>query len=454
MAGRCRPRLSLARRQFIQALAAGLAGEVLAGCGTAPSTGSSSPNVVLFYSDDAGYVDFGIQGSPDIPTPNIDSIGLGGVRFTSGYVSAPVCSPSRAGLLTGRYQARFGHECNEDAKERGLPASETTLAEVLSARGYATALIGKWHLGRQELSHPLDNGFSEFFGTLQYAGSHRPEKEERELFYIRGRRTERSARSRPEAYTAESVSFIERRGNGPFFLYLPWDVPHWPIQMFPEYESRVRHIADSQRRKYATMMVAMDEGVGRVLAAVRRAGVEDRTLVFFINDNGARADHGPGRARSNGPLRGGKGMLFEGGIRVVFLWRWPGRIPAGLTFPYPVIALDVFPTVAAAAGVVETRTTLDGVDLLPYVTGERGGPPHDMLAWRACDQPRFATIRMGDWKLHVNGQDSFMLFNLSDDLGEAHDVAAAHPDIVERLRQRLRAWDREVSAEAAARADR
>lgn len=414
----------------------------LAGAGRADEP--RRPNLVVILCDDVGYGEFGFQGNRQIPTPHVDSIAAAGVRFTQGYVSGPYCSPTRAGLLTGRYQTRFGHEFNEggaNAGERfGLPLSETTLADRLKALGYATCAIGKWHLGARSEALPMRRGFDEFFGTVANTTYFKPPR------FVDSRR---SGEVHPvgdedfyttDAYAQRAVEWIDRHAEEPFFLYLPFNAQHGPLQAPRKYLDRFAQIADPRRRTFAAVMSALDDAVGRVLEALRRHRLEERTLIFFLSDNG-----GPTLATTsqNGPLRGVKATTLEGGVRVPFCVQWKGRLPAGKTFDQPVIQLDIFPTaIAAAGGRVDPAWKLDGVDLAPHLVGQKSEPPHAALYWRFGEQ---WAIRKGDWKLvasRVDGPEP-KLFNLRDDLGEAHDRSAEEPERAKSLLAEWKSWNAE-----------
>jgi arylsulfatase A-like enzyme len=409
------------------------------------------PNVVLILADDLGSADLGVQGCADIPTPHLDALARSGVRCTSGYVSHPFCSPTRAGLMTGRYQQRFGHENNPaylpDDPAVGLPTDQVTMADVLARAGYATGWVGKWHLGAEPRFRPSRRGFREGFGFLggghdyfQETGDLRPPE-----YRIALLRDDMPLEAEPDyltdAFTREAVAFIERHRADPFFLYLAYNAVHTPLQAPSAYLDRVKGITDAKRRPYAAMLLALDDGVGRVLEALKRHGLERDTLVVFLSDNG-----GPPTANgsSNAPLRGAKGALYEGGIRVPFFVRWPARLPAGATYDQPVIALDLWPTFAAAAGAtVPDGVTLDGVDLLPYLSGERPSAPHEVLHWRADGGTRFA-LRKGDRKLVRQAPDRVELFDLAADPGESRDLAAARPAEVEALNALHDRWNAEL----------
>lgn len=417
------------------------------------------PNVIVILADDLGYADLGVHGLKRALTPHIDSLAREGVRCTSGYASGTYCSPTRAGLLTGRYQQRFGHEFNPhqgDPDVLGLPTSETTFADRMKALGYATGAIGKWHLGITERFHPLRRGFDEFYGFL--GGAHRyfptpgaplPRKDD-VAAHIAGAPVE--AGGKPvewegyltERLGAEAASFVQRHRERPFFLYLAFNAVHTPLQATEKYLERVKGVDNPARRTYLAMLSAMDDAVGTVLAAVRQAGLDERTLVVFLSDNGGPTDKYAPNASFNGPLHGGKGDTWEGGVRVPFLLRWPGRLPSGKVYDEPVIQLDLLPTaVAAAGGRVDSAWKLDGVDLLPYLTGTAKGQPHEALFWRMG--PNWG-IRQGNWKIvrtYRSGEPQ--LFDLSADLGETRDRRAEQPDTYAQLERRWQAWNRQLA---------
>jgi arylsulfatase A-like enzyme len=419
------------------------------------------PNVIVILSDDQGYGDVGVQGCKDIRTPHLDSIARDGVRLTNGYVSAPQCSPTRAGLMTGRYQQRFGHESNRAVPDSSLDLKQTTLAAVLKRAGYATGLIGKWHLGIDGKHHPQSRGFDEFFGFLGGANPYLPRGPRKVVPRIlRGRKPVVETEYLTDAFGREAVAFIERHRTRPFFLYLAFNAPHGPLQATEKYLRRFPTIKDPKRRTYAAMVSAMDDAVGRVLGTLRQAGLDEKTLIFYLSDNGGPTEV---NASSNAPLRGVKGEVREGGIRVPFFVRWKGRLPAGKTFDQPAISLDIFPTVLAAAGIKPPADArLDGVNLLPWLTGKRTDPPHDVLYWRfnfPARQParhKWA-IRQGDWKLftdldanrkrkkqQVPETGRVMLVNLAKDIGERRDLSTADPEKAKRLRERWKKWNAQL----------
>ena len=426
----------------------------------ASAVAPNKPNVLVILADDLGYGELECQGfTHQIPTPNIDSIAHNGVRFTSGYVSCPYCSPSRAGLMTGRYPTRFGHEFNPEGTQNvmtkfGLPLSETTIADRLKPAGYATGWFGKSHLGYAPRFHPLKRGFDEFYGFL--AGWHSyldAEADDSNPILRDTTPTSDIDGYTTDAFAREAVKFIDDHQSEPWFCYLAFNAVHLPLQATDKYLSRFPNIKRGKRHRYAAMQSAMDDAVGSVLAKVRELGQEENTLIFFYSDNGGPTTRTTSR---NGPLRGFKGQTWEGGIRVPFMVQWKDHIPAGKVDDRPVIQLDIHPTALAAAGVaVKPEWKLDGVNLLPYLTGEQSGPPHDALYWRFGAQ---VAIRKGDWKLvkgvgcaglqgvNRNGQgnmDDAELYDLSQDIGEKTNLAEQEPAKVKALAAEWDRWNRD-----------
>jgi arylsulfatase A-like enzyme len=415
------------------------------------------PNVLVIVADDLGYADIGANGCRDIPTPNIDSLATNGVRFTSGYVSGPYCSPTRAGLMTGRYQTRFGHEFNPGPVQTavadfGLPLSETTFSQRMKEAGYATGMVGKWHLGYDAPFHPLKRGFDEYFGFLGGAHSYL-ENQDPTNHVTRGTEPVPTVTYLTDMFGDEAVKFVEKHKDHPWFLYLAFNAVHTPMHTTDKYLSRFSQISDPLRQKLAAMHSAMDDNIGKVLAKLREQQLEENTLIFFVADNGGPT---PANASRNDPLRGFKAQTWEGGIRVPFLIQWKGTIPAGKVFNQPAIQLDFLPTALAAAGVpASPEWKLDGVNLLPHLKGEKTDPPHEALYWRFGAQ---IAIRMGDWKLvkapvarlraeqrEPGTVQGAQLFNLASDIGEQKDVAQAEP---EKFKQLAAAWN-EWNAEQA-----
>jgi arylsulfatase A-like enzyme len=411
------------------------------------SRAATPPNVIIFYADDLGWGETAAQGfSKDIPTPHIDSIAQNGLRFTNGYVAATYCSPSRAGLMTGRYPTRFGHEFNTVANTVGLRGDQTTMATRMKALGYATAAIGKWHLGNQPENRPTQRGFDEFFGTLNNTPFFHPTNFVDSRISSDVRPITDDAFYTTDAYADRALDWLEKNKTRPCFLYLPFNALHAPLQAPKKYLDRFPEITDQKRKTFAAMMSAMDDAIGRILAKIRANGQEENTLIFFISDNG-----GPtaSTTSSNGPLRGFKMTTFEGGTRVPFLAQWKGKIPAGKTYDLPVLNLDVLPTaLIAAGGKPEASWQLDGVDLMPFLTGNQTGRPHQTLFWRYG--PQWA-VRDGDMKLVVSkgGSGSPELYNLATDIGESKDLAAAEPAIVKELQSLWDKWSADQSAPSA-----
>lgn len=401
------------------------------------------PNILIILADDMGYGELSCQGNPQIPTPNIDSIAKNGIRFTSGYVSAPVCSPTRAGLMMGRYQQRFGHEFNpgggDGGLKFGLPA-EKTFAEQFKDAGYATGMFGKWHLGYTKPTSPLSRGFDWCFGFLpacrpypfhngDLGKSLLPNLEQGKPNYT------------TEAFAAEAAAFIELHRDKPWFVYLPFNAVHCPPGTLtpqsapPKYRDRFPGIIDGNRRIYAGMESALDDAVGVVLEKLRQLRLEENTLIFFFSDNGGPTWQTTSR---NDPLRGQKGDVLEGGVRIPFMLQWKGRLPAGIVDDRPVIQLDILPTALAAAGLpLPTNVKLDGVNLLPYLSGERKDPPHEALFWRYGAK---RAVRMGDWKLADQG-DGAKLYNLAADIGEKTNLSLKDLEKLKALESAYAKWN-------------
>jgi arylsulfatase A-like enzyme len=395
------------------------------------------PNIIIILTDDQGYGDVGFNGCADIPTPNIDRIAKNGVVFSNGYVSYAVCAPSRAGLITGRYQDRFGYSRNPlyrpfDASI-GLPLTEQTLPELLQQTGYNTMGIGKWHLGVHEKFRPWKRGFNEFFGFL--GGGHRYLPEDYTIAHqdsatneaqsyrtklIRNERVVEEKEYLTDAFSREAVSFIERNKEQRFFLYLAYNAPHAPLQATPKYLNRFEQIKNPKRKTYAAMVSAVDDGVGAVLDKLQQLNLTENTLVIFLSDNGGpENDNGS----DNGLLRAGKGSLFEGGIRVPFAMQWPAQINANTNYHQPVISLDIFATIAAnVKGAALPKNELDGVNLLPYLKGSKKGSPHEYLFWRHYDQKNYAVLHHTGFKEVILKDSSFQLYNLKNDIEEKINV--------------------------------
>ena len=409
------------------------------------------PNILILFADDLGYADLGIQGSKEIPTPHIDSLARHGVRFTSGYVSSAMCSPSRAGLLTGRSQSRFGHDINWEPEwpvdpndTRGLPLTEKTIADHLKAAGYHTGIVGKWHLGEAPPFHPNRRGFDEFFGFIG-GGHNYPTGSYRDSPPLHHYNTLLERNGAPQPATPgylttvlgeESAAFIHRNKEKPWLLYTAFNAPHTPMQATPELLERVKHIEGEDRLTYAAMVVGMDDAIGRIIKQLRDDGLEERTLVFFLSDNGGPPED---NFSDNTPLRGRKGQMWEGGIRVPYLVQWKGVLPAGKTYDRPVSSMDILPTALAAAAATSIASQpLDGVDLVPFLTGQKSGDPHAMLFWRIAERDIWA-VRSGDHKLIKQGQKT-NLYDLASDIREAKDLDGKLPEVQQRLQKAYDEW--------------
>lgn len=407
------------------------------------SAAENKPNILLMVADDLGYADLGCQGATDLKTPHLDSIAKNGVRFTSGYVSAPVCSPSRAGLMTGRYPTRFGHEFNHALADRspdgvGLPLTEKTAAQWFKEAGYVTGHVGKWHLGNPSFAHytPNARGFDESF---HFPGAN---KLPPLVFNFNGKAATAQDRYVDEAMAREAAGFVERHRAEPWFLYVAFLTPHQPLQTPPGAEDGFASIQDPERRKCAALLALLDGSAGRILKALRETGQEERTLIVFLGDNGPTTHNG---SRAT-PLSSGKNTTWEGGIRVPFVMQWKGGLPAGRVVDVPVFSLDILPTALTAAGVdVPANARLDGVNLLPFLTGRTSQPPHDALFWRFGGQ---WAVRAGDWKLlHANigtghAQTTVhRLVNLAADAAERHDLSTEQPAKLAELQTLWDEWN-------------
>jgi arylsulfatase A-like enzyme len=428
------------------------------------ASAEKQPNIVVILADDMGWGDVGYHGFDDIRTPNIDRLAKSGTWFEQGYACSSICGPSRAGLMTGVYQQRFGFYGN--FKESHVPLNQPMLSEMLKEQGYATGMVGKWHLG-EKTGKPNDRGWDFFYGF--HHGSHDYDYSDAEEGghpwqspIYRNRTPEPPIQDSngylTEMFTKEAVGFIvDAPADQPFFLYLAYNAVHHPWVVPQPYIDRVQNLsAHDERKLFAGMVLAMDDGVGAVMDALRKKGMLKNTLVFFISDNGTprgqglkpplKKKRGETTMSSPGPFNGFKGETYEGGIRIPFVAQWPGRIPAGATYGHPVSNLDVAATVMARCGVAKPPSghPFDGVDLFPFLTGQKSGQPHEILYWRRDND--FA-VRKGDWKLAYNdsvdgtGPDREELFNLAVDKEERNDVIQQHPEKARELRKLFDGWD-------------
>jgi arylsulfatase A len=423
-----------------------------------PGPSASRPNVVLIIMDDLGYGDLGSYGAPDARTPHIDRLARGGVRFTESYANGAVCSPTRAALLTGRYQQRVGIEWALGETARGLRVSAASLPALLKTSGYATGLVGKWHLGYRPEEQPNAHGFDEFFGFLGGIIDYytHTDQSRRHDLYENGKAVEVPGYITDEL-TTRAVGFIDRHAAGPFFLEVAYNATHMPFQ--PPPDARGNHRATPlgerpgdpwahTRDDYVRMLERVDDGVGKIMAALEARGVARNTLVIFTSDNG-----GEWLSR-NEPFTNRKGTLWEGGIRVPLILYWPARLPAGRTSPQVALTMDLTASVLAAAGASAAGDyPLDGIDLVPIARGDAPVRTRDVF-WRIVRPTRLQrAVRSGDWKLLIDGNPGFagdgastqmMLFDVRADPAERRDVAASHATVVAELRAKLAAWEREV----------
>ncbi|MCX5684809.1 MAG: sulfatase-like hydrolase/transferase [Planctomycetota bacterium] len=430
-------------------MAAALAASGLRAAETAPRR---RLNVLLIVADDLGAGDLGSYGCKDIATPNLDALAAGGVRFTQFYVNAPICSPSRAALLTGRYPQRAGLVTNASAGKAAMPGDQFTLAEALRGAGYRTALFGKWHLGRDPGTLPRDQGFDEFFGHLEgctdnyshfyfWSGPNRHDQWRNE--------TENWEQGKyfPDLLVREATRFLDENRQRPFFLYFASNLPHYPLQGEEKFRKMYEALT-SPRREYAALVSTLDEKVGEVLAKVDALGLRESTLVIFLSDNGHSLEERTGfGGGSGGPYRGEKFSLLEGGIRLPCIVRLPGQVPAGQVRGSVAAAMDFFPTVLDLCGVELPPRKLDGKSLTPMIASDAAPPLHPVLHWQTGNH---WAVRDGDWKLVVNAPaidqvDKTFLANLATDPGEAKNLAAEKPEIVARLTAMHEAWAKEVT---------
>tara|TARA_B100001564_G_scaffold100567_1_gene82746 strand:+ start:349 stop:1758 length:1410 start_codon:yes stop_codon:yes gene_type:complete len=421
------------------------------------SSSDNAPNIIVIISDDQGYADVGFHGSKEIFTPNIDRIASNGVVFSQGYVSYAVCSPSRAGLITGKYQNRFGYTRNILLAPKdslmGLPLSEQTLPDVLNNVDYKTKAIGKWHLGAHESLVPERRGFDEFFGFI--IGGHRYFPEDLTLndltearrqmdgyitrIYDNGNRID-TKKYLTEELSDNAVQFIEDNSDDPFFLYLSYNAPHTPLQATERDLERNSHIEIEKRRTYAAMVSSMDDGIGLILDKLEEKKISENTIVIFFSDNGGVEWY---NFSDNGILRGIKGDFFEGGIRVPFTMQWPKKIKPGIIYDKPIIALDVFATVASAASAEKyIMNDIDGVDLLPYINGEKSGMPHEYLYWQNPDKD-IDVVRDDRYKyLRIKGDE--YIFDLKNDISEETNIIDSSKPIYDRLKSQFKEWEKDM----------
>ena len=410
---------------------------------------AAPPNIVVLFADDAGYADFGFQAKADPAlaglTPRITTLAGEGVVFTNAYVSGAVCSPSRAGVMTGRYQQRFGHEKNipPGYMKGGLPLDQKFQGDRLRPLGYRTGLIGKWHLGYPEPYRPNRRGFDEFFGLLQGSRPYFPmPKSSPYRSFLKNDELTPEGGYATDRIGDGACDFIRANKDQPFFLFVSFTSPHGPLQPKPEDLKTIGKIGSERRRKYAGLVKSLDDNCGKILDCLEKEGLAGNTLVVFSNDNGGQTQTGA----VNTPLRGRKGEVLEGGIRVPMAMRWPGVIKPGGHIDTPVIALDWLPTFLDAAG-ADPDGQLDGLSLLPLLKDSSAELAARPLFWRTLGPKGPVAVRDGDWKLVIlRGQPDAAprLYNLKDDISESHDLSARQPETVARLLEILRKWESEL----------
>jgi len=428
-------------------------------CSAATAADATRPNIVFVLVDDMGYADLGCMGAKDIRTPNIDRLAREGVKFTDFYANAPVCTPTRTAFITGRWQQRVGFEWamgftaeqfrrvdgrwvdEPDKLAFGLPKTETTIAERLKLAGYVSGCFGKWHLGYQPEHNPIRRGFDEYFGVLLgHADYYRYNYFDGTYCLRNGEESVRAEGYLTDLISQRAAAFVQRNAPQPFFLYVPYLAVHAPFQPpgRPLPAVTKENMYDGTRHDYAAMLEKVDEGVGMLLAELEKQGVLDNTLFVLSSDNGGE------RLSDNSPLFNHKQTLWEGGIRVPCLMRWPAKLPQNQLVNQPAITMDLTATFLAAAGATPTSgQPLDGIDLLPILTGNQL-PAERIFCWRVNRTNRQQkAIRRGDWK-YVNDGGVDLLFNLRDDIGERRDLGYRNPTIVANLKARLKEWEDEM----------
>lgn len=420
------------------------------------------PNIIVILVDDMGYADVGFNGCKDIPTPNIDRIAKNGVKFTNGYVTYSVCGPSRAGLLTGRYPQRFGYERNPQYRPHdpnmGLPKEEKTLAEALKQVGYTSGIVGKWHQGADISNHPLNRGFNEFFGHL--GGGHKYFPEDLTIkdsyavdndegmsyktWIMRNHEPIQTKKYLTDEFSDEAVRFVEKHQKNPFFLYLAYNAPHSPLQATQEYLDRFPNIEDKKRKTYAAMVSAVDDGVGKLLDKLEALNLDENTLIYFLSDNGGPVKSNvASNGSDNGVLREGKSSIYEGGFRVPFAMQWKGTVKPAV-YDNPVSSLDIFATTAALSNIkINKDKPLDGVNLIPFLTGKNKSNPHETIYLRKFDEKGYS-VRHKDLKLVLKRDAAPELYNLKEDIGEHNNIAKQNPKTVKKLEAIRKEWDSQL----------
>lgn len=416
----------------------------------------SKPNIVLLFSDDAGYADFGFQGSQTMLTPNLDKLAEGGIRFTQAYVSDPTCGPSRAGLLTGRYQQRFGYVENNvpgymsdssllKGEHMGLPLDEVTMGNYMKSLGYTTGFFGKWHLGGTDAMHPMNRGFDTFYGfrggdRSYYAyEANDPARKQQQTFFDKKLEQGLGNFKEHKGYLTDVLAeqtnqFIQDNSDKPFFAILSFNAVHTPIESAPEDLAKYPNLTGT-RQQVAAMTSALDRASGAVIKKLEELGLRENTIIIFTNDNGGPTDK---NASINLPLSGTKSNHLEGGVRVPFVLSWPAKLKRPATYTKTVSTLDLLPTFYENAGGKTYKKTIDGVNLIPYLTGENTSNPHPELYWKKDVR---AAIRYEDYKLIRYPDRPAELYDLSQDISELTNIADTHPEIVRKLYKKIFEWE-------------
>ena len=422
---------------------------------------NDKPNLIVIMTDDMGYADVGFNGCKDIPTPNIDSIAYNGAHIVNGYVSFPVCGPSRAGFITGRYQDRFGFTTNPTIDPTndiaGLPLDEKTIAEVLHKEGYKSAIVGKWHLGTHPNFHPLKRGFDYFYGFL--SGGHNYfmnqltienlDNVKSKWAWYRTKLRENHKTLEFEDYKTDyltdelseaALRFIDKQAENDqaFFLFLAYNAPHTPMHATEKYLSRFPEIQDKKRKTYAAMVSAVDDGIGLVLEALKENGQIENTIIVFLSDNGGAHNN----ASQNTPLRGTKGSVYEGGLRVPFAMQWKGVIPANTSYEESVSSLDIMASIVDILDIKTNRKKpLDGVNIIPYLTGKKKGAPHEYLFWRKWEQNAMAAINADYKLLKVKKNAETEFYNLKKDVSEKENIKGSNSKKVQEIQKEWDKWN-------------
>lgn len=420
-------------------------------CFSLTNCAQKKPNIIFLFSDDAGYEDFGFQGSNVMITPNLDKLAKEGVKFTQGYVTDATCGPSRAGLITGKYQQKFGYQeinvpnyMSKNSKflgdDMGLPLDQKTIADYLKKLGYKNAVYGKWHLGNADRFHPLKRGFDEFYGFRGGARSYFPYKNFNGVHHDNKMERNFENFEEPKGYATdvfadEAISFIERNKENPFFIYLAFNAVHTPMHATKEDLAKFPNLK-GKRQQVAAMTLALDRACGKIMDKLKELGLDENTIIVFSNDNGGPTDK---NASVNLPLSGTKSNHLEGGIRVPYLMKWPKKLKAGKVYNYPVSTFDLLPTFfAAGGGNMEELEEIDGVNLIPFITEKNNARPHKDLFWK---KEARAVYRENDWKLIRFADRPAELYDLSKDITEQNNLAYQEPDRVKKMFKKLFEWE-------------